>query len=343
MDSQRKLRFLVPMFALFFWCVRAVLAASPANYYLEWSDEFNGSSLDTNKWAHRALGPRNDAVNTASAISLTNGSLIITSYTEGGTNFTGLIGSQNLYMPLFGYLEARIRFNGTQGEWSAFWLQSPTIDGVGDPHAYGTEVDIVEHRAVNASNKNIADTAVSNVHWDGYGTEHKTVGTPRVGSGLSTGWHVYAIDWRTNLQHFYYDEVLVWSVTNSPAQDPVPPEAPVSQRSQYLILSSEVRDNGWAGTIPVGGYGNRVVSTTRMEVDYVRSYAPSPAIGLTNLGDGHVIIACYGSVGRSYIIEQSTNISGWTPLVTNMAAADGLSMITNAATRVCAFYRARAN
>src|SRR6478735_6450917 len=160
MYSQRKPRLLASVAAFLFVCGGGVFAAAPTNYFLEWSDEFSGSSLDTNKWAHRALGPRNDAVNTASAISVTNGSLIITSYTEGGTNFTGMIGSQNLYMPLYGYLEAKIRFSDAQGEWSAFWLQSPTIDGVGDPHTYGTEVDIVEHRAVNANNKNIADTAV---------------------------------------------------------------------------------------------------------------------------------------------------------------------------------------
>ena len=66
-------------------------AAPPAGYVLVWSDEFEGTFLNTNKWEHRLPGPRNDAINTSNAVSLSNGVLTITTYTEGGTNFTGMI------------------------------------------------------------------------------------------------------------------------------------------------------------------------------------------------------------------------------------------------------------
>ncbi len=290
--SAKKLLLLVGALLL---CAIQSHAAPPSGYILDWSDEFASSSLDMTKWNHRALGPRNSAVNTTSAVSVTNGVLTITTYTEGGTNFTGMIGTENLYMPLYGYMEARIRFNDSPGEWSAFWMQAPTMGMVGDPHAYGTEIDIVEHRVVNANNKDIADTAVSNIHWDGYGTEHKTVGTGRIGSGLSTGWHLYAMEWRKNLQNFYYDGALIWAVTNSPAQDPVPPDAPVSQRSQYFILSSEVRDTNWAGIIPMGGYGSRAITTTTMNVDYVRSYRFSPPANGLPLDDAYVRNGTYAN------------------------------------------------
>ena len=151
-------------------------------------------------------------------------------------------------------------------------MNSPTISNLGDPRANGTEMDIVEHRVVNRNNVSIRDRAVSNIHWDGYGEKHKQAGSGLVGSNLSTGWHLFAVEWTTNIQNYYYDGVLVWGATNSSVKNPVPPDAPVSQRSQYLILSSEVRNNHWAGDIPVGGYGNRASSTTRMNVDYVRSY-----------------------------------------------------------------------
>ena len=33
------------------------------NYQLVWSDEFDGDTLDLDKWGYRSLGPRRDAVN----------------------------------------------------------------------------------------------------------------------------------------------------------------------------------------------------------------------------------------------------------------------------------------
>lgn len=299
----------------------------PSGYVLDWSDEFDGSSLDTNKWNQRLPGPRNDAINTESAISVTNGTLTITTYTEGGTNFTGMIGTENLYMPLYGYLEARINFNDSPGGWSAFWMTAPTMTMLGDPHANGTEIDLVEHRKVNSNNVLNHNRATSALHWDGYGPEHQTVASGLVGSGLSTGWHLFALEWTTNLQNFYYDGILVWGVTNSSALDPIPPEAPVSQRSQYLILSSEVRANGWAGAIPVGGYGSQASSTTKMNVDYVRSYTVSPifepVLSATNLGAGKVGVSFYGTAGLSYVLELSTNLLNWTGVATNTAPPGG--------------------
>jgi hypothetical protein len=158
---------------------------------------------------------------------------------------------------------------------------------------------------------------------------------------------LFAVEWKTNFQNYYYDGVLVWGVTNSTAQDPVPPEAPVSQRSQYFILSSEVRDNNWAGDIPVGGYGNRASSTTKMNVDYVRSYtfagSSNPVMNATKLGGGNVVISFYGTAGLSYVLERSTNLLTWANVATNIAPEGGLVAHTNTTTGDAAYYRARSN
>jgi hypothetical protein len=134
-------------------------------------------------------------------------------------------------------------------------------------------------------------------------------------------------------------------VTNSSAKNPIPPEAPVSQRSQYLILSSEVRSNHWAGDIPVGGYGDHASSTTKMNVDYVRSYTfvPKPVMSAIHLGEGQVAISFYGIAGRNYVLEQSTNLVNWTNVAINTAPPDGFIAHTNAAAGNAAYYRARAN
>jgi beta-glucanase (GH16 family) len=344
-QSNTKLRFLLRLVSLLCFLIPSQ-AAPPPNYVLAWSDEFDGSSLDTNKWNNRLPGPRNDAINTAQAVSVTNGALTITTYTEGGTNFTGMLGTENLYMPLYGYIEARINFNDSPGEWSAFWMTSATMVIPGDPHVNGTEIDIVEHRAVNANNVLNYNRAVANVHWDGYGSDHKTVGSPLVGSNLSTGWHLFAIEWMPNIQNFYYDAVLVWGVTNSTAQDPIPPEVPVSQRAEYLILSSEVRDTNWAGAIPVGGYGDRTSSVTKMNVDYVRAYTlppTAPLLTATNPAVGKIVITTSGTPGMSYILERSTNLLDWTTIATNTAPSTGLIPVTNSITTAPAYFRARSN
>ena len=133
MCIKRKLRPLLWLVGVLLLSAIQSHAAPPSGYVLDWSDEFDGSSLDTTKWNYRVLGPRNDAVNTTNAVSVANGVLTITTYTESGTNFTGMIGTSNLFMPRYGYLEARINFNDSPGEWSAFWMTAPTMGIVGDP------------------------------------------------------------------------------------------------------------------------------------------------------------------------------------------------------------------
>jgi beta-glucanase (GH16 family) len=244
--------------------------AAPAGYELVWADEFNGASLNETNWSHWLPGKRRDAVNSPDAVAVTNGALVITTFTEGGKHFTGMVATEKKFTPTYGWFEARIRFHDAPGTWSAFWLQSPGIHRAGnDPARFGVEMDIVEHRHSDKTNSYIGDHGVINLHWDGYGPRHKSTGSPPVGEKLDDGFHTYATEWTPTRQDFFVDGQKVWGVTN-----------PVSQRSEFLILSSEVEYHGWSGDLPTGGYGARDVSTNRMEVDFVRVYQ-NPAV--TNL------------------------------------------------------------
>jgi hypothetical protein len=69
----------------------AATAAPTSLDVLSWADEFNGSSLDTTRWAHRASGPRHDGVLTPDAVSVSGGVLTIKTYTEAGTHYSGMI------------------------------------------------------------------------------------------------------------------------------------------------------------------------------------------------------------------------------------------------------------
>jgi beta-glucanase (GH16 family) len=249
----------------------SVVSDNPSAWNLTFNDDFNGSSLDATKWANRLPGPRNSAINTPDAVSVGGGVLNITTYTDNGTHYTGMIGSQNKFEQTYGYFEARMKFHTSPGQWSAFWLTSPVYDtGVGNPGLYGTETDIVEHRAVNSNDNDIRNRYVSAVHWDGYGADHKQVANTYSGlTGMGNdSWHTFGLLWSPAGYSFYYDDTLLWTVTDA-----------ISARPEYMILSSEVRNANWAGHIPAEGYGSLATSVTNMQVDYVHVYQSVPEPG----------------------------------------------------------------
>src|ERR1700760_196879 len=135
-----------------------VFGAVPAGYYLVWSDEFNGSTLDTTKWDYWLLGNRRDAVNTTAAVAVTNGSLVISTYTSGGVNYTAMIANDQKFRTKYGYWESSVKWGDTNGMWSAIWMQSPTMGAnINDPFTSGSEIDIGEHRFVDGSGNSIAN------------------------------------------------------------------------------------------------------------------------------------------------------------------------------------------
>ncbi|MDB5328092.1 MAG: hypothetical protein JWM57_3661 [Phycisphaerales bacterium] len=233
------------------------------------ADDFNGTTLDATKWGYRKTGLRNNAVNTPAAVSVADGDLTIKTYSDTGVNYTGMIGTENLFSQKFGYFEAKIKFNSAPGQWSAFWVQSPTVGTpVGNTAVAGTEIDVVEARSVDNGGNDISNRVHNALHWDGYGTDAKALlkyqpasATPGMADDT---WHTYGLSWSPLGYGFYFDDKLVWTVASA-----------ISARTQYMILSSEVINNSWAGTVPAAGYGSITDSTTDMQVDYVRAYATS--------------------------------------------------------------------
>ncbi|MCA1705003.1 MAG: glycoside hydrolase family 16 protein [Actinobacteria bacterium] len=247
---------------------------------LTWSDEFNTNSLDLTKWSYRGTGPRHDGFITPDAVSVGGGVLTVSTYTEAGRHYSGMIGTQRLglvgFEQTYGYFEARVKFTSSPGQWSAFWLQSPTIGSpVGDPATAGVEMDVAEHRArcvsapaptppeTCAPDSDITNRIQEALIWDGYGADSKSavkLSDPLAGLGNGS-WHTWGLRWTPTDLTFYYDGAPIWVTTG-----------PISRRSQYIVLSSEVREL-FAGAIPAGGYGSRETSTTNMQVDYVRVWS----------------------------------------------------------------------
>ena len=263
---------------------------SGAGWNLAWNDEFEGTTMDTTKWRHWLLGARRDAVNSPSAVSVADGDLTISTYTSGGIHYTGMISTQDTYPYTYGYIEARINYDSNPGMWSAFWMQSPTMGNpIGSPNVAGTEIDICEHRKVDGSGVNRDGNIGGVIHWDGYGADHKSHGYDSGNLGLGTGYHIYGMEWTPSQQKFYIDGVLRWTINNAT-------NTPVSQRSEFIILSSEVEDGGWSSAVPAGGYGTLATTTTKMVVDYVRVYRRAETV--VN-GDFEGKIGPFSSTGQT--------------------------------------------
>jgi beta-glucanase (GH16 family) len=252
---------------------RLVLSPPGSGWQLLWHDEFDGTALDTSKWTVDS-GPRRDAMNTADAISVGGDFLTITTYTSGGTNYTGFIGTANALNATYGYWEARIAFQDSPATWSGFWLWTPTVlNANNNPAVDGTEIDIVEHRATDANGNDVSNTADNALFWNGYGPrgqqDHNFWNNP-TNTPLQGNFHVYGLQWSPAGYQFYIDGIQVWSTTEA-----------ISHRSEYIYLTSEEQNNFWAGNVPAGGYGSLDTSQTKMTVDYVRVWQ-QPVAGLSD-------------------------------------------------------------
>jgi len=134
----------VLIFALFVAC--AAQAEPPAGYQLAWSEEFDGTKLDTNKWFYR-LDSNWSSTQQAQNVAVQDGKLRIALKQEAarGKNHTGggIISKSNF---VYGYYEARFKVPATLGWHTSFWMsaydeQNPSkVGGIG-LH----EMDVCEH------------------------------------------------------------------------------------------------------------------------------------------------------------------------------------------------------
>lgn len=234
----------------------------PDNYVLVFNDEFDGDVIDTTIWGYHNLGKRRSAVNVKEACLLNDqGELEIRNWTEISGNDTvhhaGMIETKENFV--FGYYEARIKFDIEMGSWGAFWIMYNNFRNIGqevdNPKDDGVEIDIIEF--VPKNNR----YGCHNLHWNGYGEYHKSLGSGQLLNGKLDGYHTYSLLWTENEYIFYIDGEKTWTVDKA-----------ISHVPEYIILSTEIQDKGWAGDIPVGGYGSFENTRNIMYVDYIRVF-----------------------------------------------------------------------
>lgn len=198
---------------------------SPSGGYV-FDDEFNGTSLDPG-WNTVKNWYIGSTVQDASMVSVANGYLTIKATQISGAWHGASISSAPSWSQMYGYFEARMRFNSGKGLWPAFWL-APIVSG-----DY-REIDINETLA------NPYDGTCGNNSGAYFATVHLQDGSTPDGShrycapgDLAGVWHVYAADWRSDHIAFLIDGVEWYRFSG-----------PVSTSLQ-IVLNLAV--GGWAG------------------------------------------------------------------------------------------------
>ena len=243
---------------------------------LVWHDEFDDATLDTTKWryaTHNSGGSEQQAytVGRTENVRLENSNLILEArkdgYVDGWTWSSGRIDTSGLVGFRYGRLEAKLKYDVVSGAFPAFWTigtcaHYPTgtdIHGVhkskGTQWAQNGEIDMFEGRGTKSE---IAQGGWYNQD-DGKGNQTIIFGTKNIDASQ---YHVYAVEWTETTIIAYIDGVETGRKDISDIKS--------WHRPMYIILNMAVGSTG--------GYPTDDCTSMKMEVDWVRVYAP---VGVT--------------------------------------------------------------
>lgn len=238
----------------------------PASGYttLVWSDEFNGSSLDTSNWTCEtgtgSGGWGNNELQYYTSrpenIRVTGGNLVITARREsyGGMNYTSArIKTQDKRTWTYGRVEARIKIPTGKGLWPAFWMLGNNITQVSWP--YCGEIDIMEH----VNNESVTH---GTIHWSDHNGNYAYYGGPTSWNLDFSQYHVYAIEWSPSSIKWFVDGNQFWEANIANSIN----GTDEFHRPFFILLNLAVGGN-WPGS-PDGS----TPFPAEMLVDYVRVY-----------------------------------------------------------------------
>lgn len=243
-------------------------SAVPAGYRLIFSEEFNGSSIDSSKWNTRyRWGPnwvinneqqyyvdtQNDPNFGYSPFELSGGKLSIKatrtpSHLWGSANsqpwLSGALTSYGKFKMRYGYIEMRAKMPKGQGLWPAFWLLNNSDYGR-EP-----EIDIVELLGRDPF------TVYQTYHYYINGSLRSTKSHPVRTADFTSGYHTYAVKWEPGRIIWYVDGQETHRLE----------DGNVSWEEMYIKLNLAI-GGSWGGNAD-----GSTPSPSRFVIDYIRAY-----------------------------------------------------------------------
>lgn len=252
--------------------IPTVTAKADTGWNLAWSDEFNGTSINTSNWKYETGGDgwgNNELeyyTNRSENARIENGNLVIEARKENynGMNYTSArLKSQGLKNWTYGKVEARMKLPAGQGVWPAFWMLGENISQVSWPKC--GEIDIMEHI-------NNESAIHGTIHWDSTGNNtHAQYGAASPNIDV-TQYHVYSIEWDASSIKWFVDgtQYLEANIANNI-------NGTEEFHKPFFILFNLAVGGNWPGN-PDGS----TPFPAKMYVDYVRVYQhgdnnPTPA------------------------------------------------------------------
>ncbi|NNM67135.1 MAG: glycoside hydrolase family 16 protein, partial [Spirochaetales bacterium] len=246
---------------------------------LLWSSEFNGSSINTSKWAFDTGGGGwgNNELETyttanASIQNVQDGNyidscLVITASKDANGNWTSArLKTEGLQSFTYGKIEARIKLPYGPGMWPAFWMLGSDIPQVGWPQC--GETDIMEMIGNTNTTSSTAvpsnSTIYGTLHWwngsSGSDASYQPENYTLPSGIFADAFHTFGVVWTSTSITFYVDGVAQASVT------PDSTTGTTFQKSFFILLNLAVGGN-WPGN-PTSA----TISPQTMDVDWVRVY-----------------------------------------------------------------------
>jgi beta-glucanase (GH16 family) len=313
--------------------------AAYADWQLVWSDEFNGTSLNTNVWHADQAWPScinggSDLelyTNNRQTIQVTNGYLRIIGnvISTGGSNIlnsarimtwviddcTGTVDAnmKNPFVFTYGAVEFRAKLPIFTGAWPALWMdpwENPNApatnlwDAVYGPWPLSGELDVMEDDG-NANNVS------QSIH--SYGFDH--TGTGSVTTSV-TNWHIYRLEWYTNQINWQVDGITNTIQTNwgVPPGYSYPAPFDAGSKGFYIIMNLALGGayvgNPSMATI-VAALANSALP--EMDIDYVRVYKQGNPVLSAAQTNKNFIVSWFQQPSAWVLQQQSTALNKtWT-------------------------------